>query len=132
MQAIVNADQLDEIVIGVFAKNGSELIAVGRLNIFGKRAETAMVVADDWHGQGVASLLKEIMIDVGKSACSTKLGEYNSDHESPSNRISKKYGLSFLVAGRWGSLRHARFILYEFGRVAKMLPQIAEVFFKVS
>lgn len=66
LQAIVNADQIDEIVIGVFDDQEQELIAVGRMNIEGRNAETAIVVTDNWQGKGLARLLKEEMIAIGQ------------------------------------------------------------------
>ena len=64
LRAIVNADQLDEIVLGVFA--GEKLIGVGRLNVHGSTGETAMVVSDAYQKRGIGPILKGALIEAAR------------------------------------------------------------------
>jgi phosphate acetyltransferase len=64
LRAIVNADQLDEIVLGVFAADN--LVGVGRLNVHGSSGETAMVVSDSHQKRGIGSILKKALIEAAR------------------------------------------------------------------
>ncbi len=98
VQRLTQIDYSKEMAIVVEVENANEkeVIAVARIASEEKRAtEFALIIADDWQGKGLGSLLTDYMIEISKDLGFEILYGYVFSHNSAMKHILQKRGFSF-------------------------------------